>query len=144
MFRELRVRMSVVMCQLFSRRRLRKIAMAGGNNPLVIIGTARWARIWWFSLVGIAAWVVLGTPLLKLMFFGETVTSYSFFHHPDKITIFNTFTWDVPVYWMMTILSGKLLQLLEIVSSNKMEYFKNHINYNVQIEEDFRYPRLRQ
>jgi len=25
-----------------------------------------------------------------------------------------------------------------------MEYFKNHINYNVQIEEDFRYPRLRQ
>ena len=30
----------------FSKEKLVRIASAGGNHPMVVFGTARWARIW--------------------------------------------------------------------------------------------------
>ena len=125
-----------------SKKRLMEIASSGGNHPLVILQTARWARIWWFSLLGIAIWFVFGTPFFKLILTGNETTFYSYFHHPDKITFFNEWTFNVPKYLVATIVSGKLLQALEIISCNKMEYFRKYISYGNRLQSEEKHKSL--
>jgi len=111
-----------------SKTKLMQIAFSGGNHPLVIMGTARWMRVWWFSLLGLGIWVFAFFPFIN-MSFGHLKTFGIEFTFEDKVIIFGKYSVDLWIYWMVGIFSGKLLQLLEIWSCNKMDNFRRFMNY---------------
>lgn len=67
----------------FSKNKLMRIAMAGRNHPLVVFGTAKWMRIWWFSLLAITVWFFALAPYLNLILFLDETTFFSVITHSD-------------------------------------------------------------
>lgn len=111
----------------FSKEKLVRIASAGGNHPMVVFGTARWARIWWFSLIGLVVWFFALSPYLNLILFVDPITWFSEITHSDEVIYFGKWSINIYVLIIVGVFSGKLLQVLEIWSANKMEHFRNHL-----------------
>lgn len=108
-----------------------RIAIASRNHPLVIFGTARWARIWWFSLAAIIVWFFALAPWLNLIIFYDETTFFSVINHSDEVIYFNKWTINIYVLLLVGLITGKILQGIEIYSAHKMQYFKRHLRTDV-------------
>ncbi len=126
------IQLYVTFTVLFSSKaRLEQIAINGGDHPLVVFGVARWARVWWLSILGIAFWFFWFGPFFKLMFYGDPKTWYAVMTYQDTVIFFGKYTIKLGYYWLGGIFAGKILQLLEIYSANKMEHFRTFLGAGV-------------
>lgn len=113
----------------YSKKRLRRIAFSGENQTLMVIGRARWIRVWLLSIVGIAFWLFWFWPYFNFRLFLDTTTWYSnLIYTTDMVIFFDKYTISYPRYWLYGVFSGGLLQLLELWSDHKAQYFKQFIS----------------
>jgi hypothetical protein len=130
----------------FSKKKLMRIAIVGRNHPLVIFNAARWTRVWWFSILGMIVWFFALAPYFNLIFFGSGTTFFSSIdYQTDEVIYFEKWRISAAVLILGGILSGKLLQLVEIYSSNKMKYFKKYMGNRSYTRSNEKYlnPHLR-
>lgn len=115
----------------FSKEKLARIACNGGNHPMIVFGTAKWARIWWLSLASITIWFFALSPYLNLILFMDPVTWFSEITHGDEVIYFGKLSINIYIVIFGGAFIGKLFQLLEIYSSNKMNFFQRHLKQEV-------------
>lgn len=111
-----------------SKRKLMKIALAGGNHPLIIYNTAKYMRIWWFSILGIIIWFFGFWAFYQIISGTNEGWYYEYNRINHTVEVFGII-FDSNMFVLIVLFSGKLFQLLEILTANKMEHFKKHINY---------------
>lgn len=116
----------------YSKRSLQRIAYAGGNHPLYVFGVARWTRVWWLALLGIGFWFVWFGPWFNFIllgnspktWFGEVTSQYAFIFLGNHTITFAK-------YWLSGVFGGAALQILELWSFNKMEYFRSFLGLHI-------------